>query len=338
MILLAAGTLFLLLFAFSTWRDPRRLRNGVHLMLALLFLAGGASLVFPRIAPLTRALSVLGALGLLVLIPLCMAALAVFLVANGITMIRREGRRPQNLLSLLAGLGMFGFVAAALAVLQVRSLALWIALLSATLVIGYVSFLFSCYVLYSLVYGRVARRGAADFVVVLGCGLIDDRVSPLLASRLDEGIRAYRAAKEAGSQPKIITSGGQGPDEPVSEARAMATYLVDRGVPADDVIQEDESRTTGQNLRFSGAIMAERQPDYRCLVVTNSYHALRAALLARRFGVSGHVLGAPTARYYWPSATIREFAAVFVQHPVVNFGACASLALFAPLLALAAAL
>jgi len=335
-ILLVAGTLFLLLFAFGLWRDPRRLRNGVHLMLALLFLAGGVSLEFPRIAPLTRALSLLAALGLLVLIPLCMAALALFLVANGITMIRREGRRSQNLLSLLAGLGMFGFVAAALAVLQVRSLALWTALLSATLVIGYVSFLFSCHVLYSLVYGRVARRGAVDFVVVLGCGLVGDRVSPLLASRLDEGMRAYRAAKEAGTAPKIITSGGQGPDEPVSEARAMATYLVERGVPAEDVLQENESRTTGQNLRFSGAIMARRQPDYRCLVVTNSYHALRAALLARRIGVSGHVLGAPTARYYWPSATIREFAAVFAQHPVVNFGACAALALFAPLLALAA--
>lgn len=337
MILLAAGTLFLLLFAFSTWRDPRRLRNGVHLMLALLFLAGGVSLVFPRLTPLTRALSVLGALGLLVLIPLCMAALAVLLIANGITMIRREGRSLQDLLSLLAGLGMFGFAAAALTVLKVRSLALWIALLSVTLVLGYVSFLFSCYLLYSLVYGRVARRGAADFVVVLGCGLIEDRVSPLLASRLDEGIRAYSAAKEAGSTPKIITSGGRGADEPISEARAMATYLVEHGVPAEDVIQENDSRSTAENLRFSGAIMAERQPDYRCLVVTNSYHALRAALLARRAGVRGHVLGAPTARYYWPSATIREFAAVFVQHPVVNFGACAALALFAPLLALAAA-
>ena len=259
-IVLLAGAVFLLLFAFSAWRDRRRLRNGVHLMLGLLFVAGGLSLEFPEISPLTRVLSILAAVALLGLIPLCTGALAVFLVANGITMIRREGRRLRNLLSLLAGLGMFGFVAAALAVLQVRSLPLWIALVSATLVIGYVSFLFSCYVLYSLVYGRITRRDRADFVVVLGCGLVGDRVSPLLASRLDEGMRAFRAELDAGRQPEIIVSGGQGPDEPVSEARAMADYLVEHGVPDESVLLEDRSRTTEQNLLNSGAIMRERRP------------------------------------------------------------------------------
>lgn len=61
-----------------------------------------------------------------------------------------------------------------------------------------------------------------------------------------------------------------------------------------------------------------RAPGYRCAVVTNDYHAFRAALMARRAGVNGHVVGARTARYYWPSATIREFVAVLAEHRALH--------------------
>jgi hypothetical protein len=55
---------------------------------------------------------------------------------------------------------------------------------------------------------------------------------------------------------------------------------------------------------------------------------LRAAITARRAGVNGEVVGSPTAAYFWPSATIREFAAVFLSHKVVNLGICFLLGLF----------
>ncbi|MFI5647976.1 hypothetical protein ACIA8Q_25575, partial [Kitasatospora sp. NPDC051705] len=73
---------------------------------------------------------------------------------------------------------------------------------------------------------------------------------------------------------------------------------------------------------------------YHCVVVTNNFHAFRAALTARKTGVNGHVFGSPTAAYYWPSATIREFAAVFLAHKLVNFGICGLLALCGVLAAL----
>jgi uncharacterized SAM-binding protein YcdF (DUF218 family) len=69
--------------------------------------------------------------------------------------------------------------------------------------------------------------------------------------------------------------------------------------------------------------MDRSRPDSRCVIVTSSYHAFRAALLARRAGVDGQVTGAPTAAYYWPSAVLREFAAVFLSYKLVNFGICA---------------
>lgn len=58
------------------------------------------------------------------------------------------------------------------------------------------------------------------------------------------------------------------------------------------------------------------------MIVTNNFHVLRAALLARKAKINGQVVGSPTAWYFWPSATIREFIAVFLEHRVPNFTVC----------------
>ena len=50
------------------------------------------------------------------------------------------------------------------------------------------------------------------------------------------------------------------------------------------------------------------------LIVTNDYHAPRAAMLARRLGIEAQAVGCPTALYYWPSAYLREFVAVMTAH------------------------
>jgi uncharacterized SAM-binding protein YcdF (DUF218 family) len=63
------------------------------------------------------------------------------------------------------------------------------------------------------------------------------------------------------------------------------------------------------------------------VIVTSNYHVFRAAILARRAGLDGQVTGAPTAGYYWPSAMLREFAAVFLSYKAVNFGVCALIVL-----------
>ncbi len=244
-------------------------------------------------------------------------------------MVRNEGRRPANLLSLLAGLGILGLVALFGAALATRSPALIRGAGAAFLVADYVSFLFACFVGYALGYGRLPVRRDVDFVVVLGCGLTSgSRVPPLLASRLERGRELYASQAAEGNPPVVITSGGQGPRERLPEARAMADYLIQRGIPGDRIECEERSRNTEQNLRFSKAIMQERIPGYRCVVVTSNFHVLRAAITARRTGVNGQMVGSPTAAYFWPTATIREFAAVFLSHKVVNLGICLLLGLF----------
>ena len=68
-----------------------------------------------------------------------------------------------------------------------------------------------------------------------------------------------------------MVSGGQGSDERVSEAEAMASYLTGRGIPEDHVVREDQSRTTEENLTFSQAIMEA------CLKASNEVNAETSA-------------------------------------------------------------
>jgi uncharacterized SAM-binding protein YcdF (DUF218 family) len=309
-----AGFWFLI-FGVSFLRDRRLFKNGIFLVLTLMF--AGLGVIF-AIETVSKPVAVALVWAIVIAIPVAIGVLAVFLVINGVTMLRRERRRLSNLLSLLVGLGIIGFVIFSVLVqtigweplAAVRSVLLG--------VLTYVAFLFLCFLVYAFVYSRVRSSRKVDFVVVLGSGLIGSRVPPLLASRLDRAQQVYERALRKGRSPRIVTSGGQGPGEDVPEADAMAAYLVEHGVPDDQIIREDRSTNTWENLSFSRDLMVALRPEYRCLIVTNNFHAFRAALTARKARVNGQVIGSPTAAYYWPTATIREFVAILRTHPYLN--------------------
>jgi uncharacterized SAM-binding protein YcdF (DUF218 family) len=313
-------------FVVGVWRDPRSFSNAVFLGLCLALGALGAVGAAHQLPGLSGDLARLLVVALGLLVALGPFLVASYLVLNGITMARRESLRPANLLSLLVGIGMFALVGlVVIATRRAQYTALDMFTIITVLLSGYVSFLLVSYVSYAFVYSRITALRGADFVVVLGSGLIGgDRVPPLLASRLERGRQLHQALlARRNTSPMLIVSGGKGTDERVSEAEAMARYLIERGVPADSVTREDQSRTTEENLTFSKAIMERFRPRYRCIVVTSHYHVFRAAIIARRLGVNGQVTGARTAGYYWPSATLREFIAVFLSYKVVNLGICA---------------
>ena len=316
----------LVAFVVGVIRDTRSFSNAVFLGLAL---ALGALGFAERLADAPERSARLLLLALALLVALGPFVAAAYLVLNGFTVARREGIRPATLLSLLAGLGIFTVIGLDLAAERADSVKLSLFSAVTTLLFGYVSFLFVSYVIYAGLYGRLATGRGADFVVVLGSGLKDGgRVPPLLASRLDRGRAVYEAiAARGGDGPLLIVSGGKGSDERVPEAEAMAAYLTERGFPGDRIVREDRSRTTEENMMFSKAIMDRSRPGSRCVIVTSNYHVFRAAILARRAGVDGQVTGAPTAGYYWPSAMLREFAAVFLSYKAVNFGVCALIVL-----------
>jgi uncharacterized SAM-binding protein YcdF (DUF218 family) len=322
----------LVLFAAGVLRDRRSFANAVLLGLALALLALGTVEWLARAHSSAGRLMLLTVLLLVALTPLVLAG---FLLLNGATMLRREGIRPASLLPLLAGGGILAVIGFRVATPLAGSGPLNLAGTIVMLLFIYVSFQCVSFILYAYLYGNLRPPRNAEFVVVLGSGLLGGgRVPPLLASRLERGRAIYQALAAGGSDPVLIVSGGKGSDEQVSEAEAMAGYLVARGFPASRIRHEDQSANTEENLKRSKAIMDRLRPGARCVIVTSSYHVFRAAMIARRLGVRGEVTGARTAGYYWPGATLREIAAVFLGHKAVNLIACFLLAAVPVLVAL----
>ncbi|MFT4296536.1 MAG: YdcF family protein [Micropruina sp.] len=320
MLELPTGVIVLLVaLVVSVATDPRKLRTGLYLLALLSWLLmTGAGLVMGALASFDQQLGAYAFLALVVIVLGTVLALAGFLIVTGITLLRREGWAISRLLGLGVGAGMLGYLGLWVLVVVTGSSQWALALLLLGLPLGYLGFGFVAFLLYGTLYPAImARRGGpVAAVVVLGSGLIRAKVPPLLAARLNRGRALYE--RFANDPPVLVTSGGQGPDEPVAEGEAMASYLAEKGFPADRIVIEDRSRTTEQNLAYSAELLKQRDVEGPIAAVTNNFHAFRAALLMRRLGIPGYSVGAPTARYYWPSAVIREFIAVLRDHLVLN--------------------
>lgn len=123
---------------------------------------------------------------------------------------------------------------------------------------------------------RPPPSGAFDAIVVLGCRVMQDgRPSPALARRARHAARLWHE----GRAPIVVVTGGVG-DHPPSEARAAAAVARELGVPEHALVLEERSTSTAENARFARELVDAR----RVLLVTDGFHALRAArLFARHF-------------------------------------------------------
>lgn len=327
---LVVALALVILYVIYRRRDRRLLRNGLFLVGSAWFAFTGVlgllTMFFPPLQWVTIAL--------VSLLPLTVLVLAVFLVANGFKMVSAEGRSLANLLSLLAGLALIVLPGLGVVLLSSGSpLGVTAAVLLA-LVASYLGVVFVVFLCYSIVYGRPSRSAQPAALVVLGSKVIDGRVPPLLRSRLDRALELYGEARAVGPAPLLIPTGGKGSDETRSEGDAMAEYLLAHGADPADVAPETEARNTRENLLYSQAVQRRAGRAGPVVAVTNNYHVLRAAVLARQIG-DAQVVGAPTARYYLPSAFLREYIAIVAEHRRLHIAIVLPLMLLVALLVLA---
>lgn len=246
------------------------------------------------------------------------------LIHNGIVMIKNEGRSTAHMLSL--GLGIVVLIGELMTAYNIvfysfvygveraqryfsSDAFLVQALIIVTVVYGSLSFV--TFMIYSVFLMIIPRSKDFDYVIIHGAGLINgEKVSRLLQERLDKAILVY--SKDP-SPTKLIPSGGKGSDENISEAEAMKRYLLEQGIPESDILMEDRSTTTLENLKFSKDIIDSREGRKYTALVTSNYHVYRALRYCRRVGLKCKGIGSRIALYYWPSALIREFIAVHTE-------------------------
>ena len=161
-----------------------------------------------------------------------------------------------------------------------KCLAGWIQALLALFLVGALSFcgLFAC-----VMHGACDHiQGEPEVMLVLGCQVRQDGPSVLLRDRLDEALDYLKDHPDM----IVVVSGGQGPDEPTSEAQAMSDYLTDHGVEAEKVLLEPDSHNTAQNLNYSKQLLDREGIDLSdgVLLVSNGFHLTRARMLADRAG------------------------------------------------------
>jgi uncharacterized SAM-binding protein YcdF (DUF218 family) len=135
-----------------------------------------------------------------------------------------------------------------------------------------------------LIYGRTdSVSHNEDAVIVLGAGIHGDRVSLTLRDRLETAIACY----EKNPDVLIVVSGGQGPQEDIAEALAMERYLLERGIPQENILKEDRATSTTENFAFSKVLLDERfGEEYSVMFVTNDFHIFRAEQIAHKAGIA----------------------------------------------------
>lgn len=145
----------------------------------------------------------------------------------------------------------------------------------------------------------------ADYIIVLGAQWKASGPSYVLQMRLDA------AAKYLLDNPETvaIVSGGQGSNEPISEAQGMKEYLVSKGIEESRILMEDTSTNTYENL-INSSYLLDKQND-RVVLVTNNFHIFRACGIARHQGYARlEGLAADSYPAMLPNNLLREFFGV----------------------------
>jgi uncharacterized SAM-binding protein YcdF (DUF218 family) len=125
--------------------------------------------------------------------------------------------------------------------------------------------------------GRRDQAESADAIIVLGAAQYEGRPSPVLKARLDHAASLWKR----GLAPRMIVTGGRGAGDTTSEAAVGMRYLVQRGVPADSISMDMEGLTTSQSMVAARRFL--RTKSYpSVLIVSDPFHMLRLAILARR--------------------------------------------------------
>ena len=258
----------------------------------------------------------------MILILPCIFILAIYSIITNLVLIKKEGFQSKRLLGVLLG------IIALISLIGSQSIYLLTKMFISddNLLIKYAidicinasfSYLYTLIVATLYCNIKAARHKPKydkDFIIILGSKINNDgTLTPLLKGRVDKaiefGIKQYKNNKK---EIIYIPSGGQGSDEIISEAEAIKNYLIDKGVKKTDIIIEDKSSNTYENMKYSKEIIDSINKDGKLAFSTTNYHVFRSGVIANNQGIDIEGMGSKTKWYFYSNALIREFIANIV--------------------------
>ena len=141
-------------------------------------------------------------------------------------------------------------------------------------------------------FGNTRSDGPADAAIVLGAAVWSSGVSPVFRERINHGIDLYRKGKVR----KLIFTGGQGNAGEPTESSAARDYALQSGVPAQDILIEEKSHNTYDNILYAKQI-ANTHGIKKVLIVSDPLHMKRAVLMAQDAGLMAEPSPTPSTRY-----------------------------------------
>jgi uncharacterized SAM-binding protein YcdF (DUF218 family) len=135
---------------------------------------------------------------------------------------------------------------------------------------------------------EMAPSSTDTIVVLAGDSSVERRKTARLrlgGETIARCLEAKELYKRAGRCSIIVSGGEVDPQRPnLTLANGMRDFLLDLGIPDEDLRLEGHSRTTFENAANTSQLLLEHPTD-RVFLVTTAFHMRRASLCFRRQGV-----------------------------------------------------
>ena len=149
-------------------------------------------------------------------------------------------------------------------------------------------------------YSSVDEKTQADAAVILGAAAWYKRPSPVFEQRIKHGLWLY----ENGYVKKLIMTGGKSRNAPFSEAYVARRFALKKKIPAQDILIEEDSHNTYENLVNAKKLMAEHGLK-SAIIVSDPYHMKRAMAIADDLDMTAYSSPTPTTRYEGSNKSLR---------------------------------
>ena len=143
-----------------------------------------------------------------------------------------------------------------------------------------------------LIYAHTDGKKPSDVAIVLGAGTINNEASPVFKERVNHAVWLY----QNDYVKKIIITGGLGEGSVLADSVVAKEYALSLGVPPKDIITEESSTITLENLQNAKQLMEQR--GYQsAIIVSDPLHLARAMLMAKDAGLNAVASPTPTTAY-----------------------------------------